>query len=331
MKSKTLPLAIYLTVFSSSLAIMFLQLVAGRVIAQYLGQSLFTWTGIIATTLTGIALGNHLGGILADRFSNIRTIPIAFLLASIAIFCIPYMNHFLGGLAFLQNLIWEWRIFIHIFLLFIIPFLLLGTISPVLTHLLIQVSNRPGTSVGIFFAFSLLGSLIGTFLTGYILLAHFSYTTLLLISTLILFFISVAYLIVGIFIKPKLREDRVSDAVTLKEKEVLRGREGQPFYKLLLTSFWAGAGIMILEIVAGRLLARNFGNSLYTWTTIIGVVLGSLSVGGYVGGYLGQHFNPRKATTFFLFLSSICILFIPLFHMLLPWNPLLWGFSWPAS
>lgn len=331
MKSKILPVLIYLTVFTSSLAIMFLQLVAGRVIAQYLGQSLFTWTGIIATTLAGIALGNHISGILADRFFNIRTIPIQFLSASIAISCIPYVNHLLGGVGFLQGFVWEWRIFIHVFLLFIVPFFLLGTISPVLTHLLIQISYQPGTSVGIFFAFSLLGSLVGTFLTGYILLAHFSYTTLLVISTLILFFISVAYLIVGISIKPEFKEDITSDAVTFKEKDVLREVEAQPFYKLLLLSFWAGAGIMILEIVAGRLLARNFGNSLYTWTTIIGVVLGSLSLGGYIGGYLGQHFNPRKATTFFLFLSSICTLFVPLFHMLLPWNSLLWDLSWPVQ
>lgn len=326
MKLKTLPWAIYLTVFASSMAIMFLQLVAGRVIAQYLGQSLFTWTGIIATTLAGIALGNHIGGILADKFPNHRIIPIQFFLASIVILLISYGNYLLGNLGLLLNFPWEWRIFAHIFLLFIIPFVLLGTVSPVLTHLLIQVSSQAGSSVGIFFAFSLLGSLIGTFVTGYILLAYFSYTTLLTISSTILFFISSAYFLAGLI---KLDEQSVNNQK--EKKEVLQVGDSQPFYKLLLLSFWAGAGIMILEIVAGRLLAQNFGNSLYTWTTIIGVVLGSLSVGGYLGGYLGQHFNPRRMITFFLFSTSITTLFIPLLHVLLPWNSLFWNFSWPVQ
>lgn len=331
MKLKTLPWAIYLTVFASSMAIMFLQLVAGRVIAQYLGQSLFTWTGIIATTLAGIALGNHIGGILADRFLNHRVIPIQFFLSSISILLISYGNHLLGNFGLLLNLPWEWRIFIHIFLLFITPFLLLGTISPVLTHLLIQISSNAGTCVGIFFAFSLLGSLIGTFVTGYILLAYFSYTTLLVISSTILLFISVAYFVGGSISRPILKSDEKPFNSQIEKNNFLQGGDSQPFYKLLLLSFWAGAGIMVLEIVAGRLLAQNFGNSLYTWTTIIGVVLGSLSIGGYLGGYLGQHFNPRKMITFFLFFTSITTLFIPLLHVLLPWNSLFWGFSWPIQ
>ena len=331
MKFKILSWAIYLTIFTSSMAIMFLQLVAGRVIAQYLGQSLFTWTGIIATTLAGIAFGNHIGGILADKFSNHRTIPIQFLLASMVILLISYANHFLGNLGVLLSLPWEWRIFTHIFLLFIIPFLLLGTISPVLTHLLIQISSQVGTRVGIFFAFSLLGSLIGTFITGYILLAYFSYTTLLIISSTILFLISIAYFVAGNIYRPILQSDDETNNQQVEKNKVSWEGDSQPFYKLLLLSFWAGAGIMILEIVAGRLLAQNFGNSLYTWTTIIGVVLGSLSIGGYLGGYLGQHFNPRKMITFFLFFTSITTLFIPLSHVLLPWNSLFWDFSWPVQ
>lgn len=331
MKLKVLPLVIYLTVFASSMAIMFLQLVAGRVIAQYLGQSLFTWTGIIATTLAGIALGNHIGGVLADKFPNQRIIPVQFALSAIVILLISYANHLIGNLALLQNLPWEWRIFTHIFLLFIIPFLLLGTISPVLTHLLIQISSKAGTSVGIFFAFSLLGSLTGTFITGYILLAYFSYTTLLTISSTILLFISISYFVVGGMSKTILKSDKAISNNQIGESEFSHETNSQPFYKLLLLSFWAGAGIMMLEIVAGRLLARSFGNSLYTWTTIIGVVLGSLSIGGYLGGYLGQHFNPRKMLTFFLFFVSLTTLLIPLSHVLLPLNPLFWNFSWPVQ
>ncbi len=50
------------------------------------------------------------------------------------------------------------------------------------------------------------------------------------------------------------------------------------------------AGAMIVEITAGRLLAPYFGMSLYTWTTIIGIVLAGLAVGHWLGGVLADRF-----------------------------------------
>ena len=57
----------YTIVFLASLGGMTLELTASRVLAQYLGVSLFTWTGIIGVMLAGTALGNFTGGQLADR------------------------------------------------------------------------------------------------------------------------------------------------------------------------------------------------------------------------------------------------------------------------
>ncbi len=55
------------------------------------------------------------------------------------------------------------------------------------------------------------------------------------------------------------------------------------------------AGAMIVEIVAGRLLAPYFGMSLYTWTTVIGVVLAGLTLGHWVGGRLAGRYQARLA------------------------------------
>ena len=41
---------------------------------------------------------------------------------------------------------------------------------------------------------------------------------------------------------------------------------------------------MVLELVAGRMVAAYVGVSLYTWTTIIGVILAGMSLGNYIGG-----------------------------------------------
>ena len=48
--------------------------------------------------------------------------------------------------------------------------------------------------------------------------------------------------------------------------------------------FVSGVASMGLEILAGRIVAPQFGSSIYTWGTIIGVFLAALSYGYYRGG-----------------------------------------------
>ena len=50
--------------------------------------------------------------------------------------------------------------------------------------------------------------------------------------------------------------------------------------------FLSSACGLIIEIVAGRLIAPYVGMSLYTWTAIIAVVLAGLSAGHWIGGRL---------------------------------------------
>ncbi len=63
---------------------------------------------------------------------------------------------------------------------------------------------------------------------------------------------------------------------------------------LTVAAFIAGAAIMIVEISGNRLIAPVYGNTIYTWTALIGVVLVAMSVGGYFGGRLADN-NPRAA------------------------------------
>jgi len=72
-----------LTVFVTSFCIMVLELVAGRIIARYLGSSLYTWTSVIGVVLTGIALGNYAGRRLADRLPARKVLAGLFALASV--------------------------------------------------------------------------------------------------------------------------------------------------------------------------------------------------------------------------------------------------------
>ncbi|MBI4021728.1 MAG: fused MFS/spermidine synthase, partial [Candidatus Andersenbacteria bacterium] len=73
----------FLTVFITNFCIMTLELVAGRLIAPYVGVSLYTWTSVIGIVLAGMTAGNYLGGRLADRWNSPRLAGLALLAAGL--------------------------------------------------------------------------------------------------------------------------------------------------------------------------------------------------------------------------------------------------------
>ena len=52
---------------------------------------------------------------------------------------------------------------------------------------------------------------------------------------------------------------------------------------------------MILELVGSRLLAPYFGNSLFVWTALIGIMLGFMSLGNFIGGRLADWYAQQCA------------------------------------
>src|SRR5919106_258313 len=61
-------------------------------------------------------------------------------------------------------------------------------------------------------------------------------------------------------------------------------REQRSSIAIAVAVFIAGAALLGLEIASSRVLAPYFGNSLYVWGALIGVVLAGLSTGYWVGG-----------------------------------------------
>jgi hypothetical protein len=59
-----------------------------------------------------------------------------------------------------------------------------------------------------------------------------------------------------------------------------------PLWLLVGLQGVVSAASLVVEIVAGRMLAPHVGMSLYTWTAVIAVVLAGFSVGHWWGGRL---------------------------------------------
>jgi spermidine synthase len=68
--------------------------------------------------------------------------------------------------------------------------------------------------------------------------------------------------------------------------------------------FVSGALVMIFEIIGSRLLAPYIGTSTYIWTSLIGVILGSLSVGYWLGGRIADRKPDLKILSGILFFAG---------------------------
>ena len=159
-----------LMVFASSLCIMVLELTASRLIARHVGSSLYTWTSVIGVVLAGITVGNWLGGWLADRFELSRLPGILFLVASMLSFSILLTDSLAASVP--RPAGWQWSAWILtvVVCLFLLPAVSLGTISPVVACLALSRSSRTGMTVGNVYAWGAMGSIAGTFLTGFYLI-----------------------------------------------------------------------------------------------------------------------------------------------------------------
>lgn len=82
-------------------------------------------------------------------------------------------------------------------------------------------------------------------------------------------------------------------------------------YRIEIILFVVEAVCMILELVASRILAPYFGSSNLVWTSVIGIILASGSIGNYLGGIVADKPEVNKKFKLILLISSLLILMIP--------------------
>ena len=88
---------------------------------------------------------------------------------------------------------------------------------------------------------------------------------------------------------------------------------------LLVSVFITGMSILIIEILAIRILAPYFGNSIFTFSSVIGIILAALSIGYYVGGRFSDRWPSFRLFYGLILLGGITVLLIQLLNLhLLP-------------
>ncbi len=157
-------------VFLTSGSVLVLEILAGRLLAPYVGVSLDTFTGIIGTVLAGIALGSWLGGRLADREAPERLLgPILIVGGLLALAAVPVLTIF-GELRLGSGPV---AIVILAVVAFFAPAAVLSAVNPTVAKLQLSRLEETGTVVGRLSAVATAGALAGTFVSGFLLVAAF--------------------------------------------------------------------------------------------------------------------------------------------------------------
>jgi spermidine synthase len=175
-----------MVVFICGAVVMALELVGSRLLAPYLGTSIIVWTSLIGVILGCLSLGYWLGGKAADKRPEYGAFSLIILVAGLLTAMIALLNQFV--LVWLQASVNELQIAAPIatFALFGPPSILLGMITPYAVRLKMEDVKRSGETVGNLYAISTIGSIAGTFLAGYYLIALFGSIKLLVMLALTL-------------------------------------------------------------------------------------------------------------------------------------------------
>lgn len=152
---------------------MTVELLAARVTAPYLGSSLYTWTGIIASVLFGIAVGAFVGGKLADKSPSKVVLAGALVLAGVTV-ALGYLIASLIG-PWLGST-WPVPYAMPVFALcvFFPPSVFLAAVQPAAIKRDLQEMGEAGRVVGLLGSWNAAGSILGTYLAGFVFNYYFS-------------------------------------------------------------------------------------------------------------------------------------------------------------
>jgi predicted MFS family arabinose efflux permease len=105
-------------------------------------------------------------------------------------------------------------------------------------------------------------------------------------------------------------------------------RDARPLRFASVFAFLGNGCLLVLELVAGRILAPTVGVSLYTWTAVIGVVLAGLSLGSWVGGKIADARPGRSVLSLQFLLSAAAAALVLVFDSNL--DSVAAPFTWPT-
>ena len=181
------------TVFLCGALGMVLELVAARILSPYVGSSNLIWTTIIGIMLTSMSIGYWLGGKIADKRPDLNLLSLFTLLGAFFTSLIPVLETVLVKPLSETNASLVFVAIVTSAFVFGIPSFILAMVSPFavkIEELSDEGHNNIGKTSGRISSLSTIGSIVGTFAAGFLLIPYLGVRVLILIVTIVLYLLA---------------------------------------------------------------------------------------------------------------------------------------------
>jgi len=175
-----------ITVFICGAVVMIFEIIGSRILSPFFGSSIFVWTSLIGIILGSLSLGYYLGGKVADKKSSLSGLSMIIFFAAIFVGLTMFIKDFLLFNLHINSSDIRITLVLASLILFSPASILLGMVSPYAVKLKIKKIDTSGSTVGNLYAISTIGSIVGTFLSGFYLIPQFGTNKLLIILATIL-------------------------------------------------------------------------------------------------------------------------------------------------
>jgi hypothetical protein len=157
-----------------------IELLGGRILAPYFGSSVHIWGSIITVFMLSLSLGYLFGGKLSTRSTSLAHYGSIFIIAGITILPIVYFAQPLMEIIFINIEDSRYGSLLASIVLFFIPTIFLGMLSPYSVRLLTTHQDHSGNVAGNLYFISTLGSALGTIITSFYLVLYFDVNEIVL-------------------------------------------------------------------------------------------------------------------------------------------------------
>lgn len=186
----------WIVVFIVGICITALEIASARLISPYFGSTIYVWGGAIGSVLFALSVGYWLGGKIIDRKPEPRILSWVLIFSGATTLVIPWMyqttTYALSHWSALKHIPVSVGVILSMVVLFFLPVVALGMISPMVLRLSMKSVQNVGSWSGLLSGLATFGSIIGTFGASYITIPMFGARWTILVSAALLFALSVA-------------------------------------------------------------------------------------------------------------------------------------------
>lgn len=160
--------------------VMAVEMLSGRILAPYFGNSVHVWGGIITIYMLALSIGYLVGGKLSLYQPSLKRLAIILLMAAITTLPVVLIGSWV--LNSVSDFVSDPRYgtLVSSLLLFFIPTFFCGMVSPYAIRLLVSEHLLSGQFAGRLYFVSTLGSAIGTLLTSFYLVLYWEVNHIML-------------------------------------------------------------------------------------------------------------------------------------------------------